>query len=273
VRAFRVTVTADHEDAATALLWDAGTSGIEVKPCADGRLDLLAYFPEGTDDGLVSRSVAGLPGASVRPVPVPDVDWVARFRESFSRFSAGRFQVVPVWEDAPPDRFSLRMDPGRAFGTGTHETTRLCLAALEALAREAPLGRVADVGTGTGILAVAALRLGARWAVGVDDDPEAVREARRHAELNGETVHLVRGDGGAALAPASFDAVVANVTGPVLIAHAAELQALVRPGGALVLSGLLEEDLGQVAAAYAAIGRAAVTRDGEWAALVFRKAP
>jgi ribosomal protein L11 methyltransferase len=207
------------------------------------------------------------------PSDVPDVDWVARFRETFRPFRAGRFLVTPPWAEAGEAAERLIVDPGRAFGTGTHETTRLCLAAVEELAAEtAGLGRVVDVGAGTGILGIAALRLGARLAVASDTDPEAVASCRAHAGLNDVPLRVVRGDGGRPFREAAFDVVLANLTAPLLVERSAELHALLSPEGRLVLSGLLETDLLEVQAAFASCGGPAARLEGEWAALVYRGA-
>src|SRR5512139_926868 len=170
MQAWRVTVAAADEDLATAALWEAGTVGAEVRPLPGDRVEILAYFE---DDGP-STLEGLLPGASVAPAEVPHVDWVGRFREGFRSFRAGRFLVAPEW-DAPPSPSSdvLLVDPGRAFGTGTHETTRLCLGALEELALRRPLGRTLDLGAGTALLSIAASRLGASPVVASDIDPEA----------------------------------------------------------------------------------------------------
>jgi ribosomal protein L11 methyltransferase len=117
---------------------------------------------------------------------------------------------------------------------------------------------------------VAAAKRGAAVVAGVDNDPEATRAARRHATLNGVAVHVVQGDGGAPFRPRSFDLVLANLMAPLLLDRRAELPALVAEGGGLVLSGLLDEDVAEVGAGYAACGAPEVLRSGEWAALVFR---
>ncbi len=270
MRAFRVTLPETEEDQAVAALHEAGTAGIEVGAPTAGRVELLAYFP----DALGDAAPTGLPaGAEVTAVPVPDVDWVARFREAFRAFRVGRFRIAPAWDapDASPD--VLRVEPGRAFGTGTHETTRLCLEALAELARLRPLGRTLDLGSGTALLAVAASRLGARPVVAADLDPEAVAASRLHARINGAPLGVVRADGGGAFQAGSFDLVLANLTAPLLTGRAAEIQRLLSARGALVLSGLLGEDLPAVRSAYSGLGAPVERRDGEWAALVYVRQP
>jgi ribosomal protein L11 methyltransferase len=272
MHALRVIVEAAREDEATDALWEAGTAGVEVRPAPDGRLDLLAYFSEPLDGAALARA---LPGASISPAPVPDVDWVARFREGFRPFRVGRFEVVPRWEAATPSPQRLIVDPGRAFGTGTHETTKLCLEALEHVAARRPLGRTLDLGAGTALLAIAARRLGATLAVASDIDPEATSASRHHAALNGEPLRVVRADGASGFRAAAFDLVLANLIALLLVDRAASIQALVAPRGALVLSGLLLDDVPPVRDAFAASGVPREHRLGEWAALVYEnvKAP
>lgn len=270
MRAFRVTLPEADEDQAVAALHEAGTAGIEVGVAVAGRVDLLAYFPDAFGDA----PPGGLPaGAEVTAVPVPQVDWVARFRETFRAFRVGGFLVSPSWEAAAPSPDTLRVSPGRAFGTGTHETTRLCLGAIEELAGRRPLGRSLDLGSGTGLLAIAASRLGARPVVASDLDPEAVAASELHARINGVRLELVRADGGTAFRAGSFDLVLANLTAPMLIARAAEVRRLLSLRSALVLSGLLAEDLPAVSAAYSELGTPLERRDGEWAALVYLREP
>jgi ribosomal protein L11 methyltransferase len=211
-----------------------------------------------------------LPEARVDEVPVPEVDWVARFRENFRGFDVGRFRIAPPW-DLPAERDAslVVMDPGRAFGTGTHETTRLCVRALEAVAARRPLGRLLDLGTGTGLLAIVGLRLGASLALGTDNDPDATASAVEHARLNDAPLRVVLGDLGQPLQAHSFDVVVANLMAPLLLARRAEIAALLRPGGTLLLSGLLVGDVAEVGPAYACLGPARIETDGEWACLAF----
>lgn len=276
IRAFRVTVPAADEDLATALLWEAGTMGLQVD-VAGGDAVLLAYFPRAAATAeSILVALDSLPIARIEAAAVPEVDWVAGFRESFRGFRAGSFHVVPAWDAGGPVMEGRRLvvDPGQAFGTGTHESTRLCLAALEALCAARLPARVLDVGTGSGILAIAARRLGARIAVGIEIDPEALPAARQHADLNDVDVHFVRGDGARAVQAGSFDLVVANIAAPLLIERADELCAAARPGGDLVLAGILGVDARAVLEAfarYAVEGPIDIRNDGEWAAIVFRR--
>jgi ribosomal protein L11 methyltransferase len=270
MHALRVTVPASDEDNAVALLWEAGTTGIEVRAGSDGTVALVAFFPRPPD---LEPLVRGIEGAQVRPVAVPDVDWVARVREGFRAFQVGRFTVAPPWNAPPPSPHLLFVDPGRAFGTGTHETTRLCLGALEELADARPLGRVLDLGAGTGLLALAAARLGASSVVAADLDPEATRSAQAHARLNGVRLSVVRADGGRAFRHGTFDLVVANLTAPLLVDRAPEIADLRAPRGTLILSGLLDSDLREVREAYRRCGPGTERRDGEWVALSYPGAP
>jgi ribosomal protein L11 methyltransferase len=266
MRAFRVTVSERDEDRVTGELYEAGTDGIEVAAASGGGVSLLAYFSNDIDiDDL--RDLLG--DRTIEEVPVSDVDWVARFRESFTCFRVGRFLIAPPWDEATDDGERLVIDPGRAFGTGTHESTRLCLSAIEELAGRRRLGRVIDIGTGTGILGIAAARLGASPVVASDTDPEAIESARSHADLNRSPLHIVRADGAAAFRHHAFDLVLANLTAPLLVGHAPAIEALRDPQGVLVLAGLLDTDLTDVQTAYASSGTPEVKRDGEWAALVY----
>ncbi len=179
---------------------------------------------------------------------VAEEDWAESWKEYFhvERFGA-RIVVVPSWRTyAPqPDDVVLTLDPGMAFGTGQHETTRMCLEALERAAR--PGVRVLDVGCGSGILAIAAAKLGARDVRAVDVDPNCVRVTRENAAANGvdSTVRAETGSAGDAWPfgePAvGFDIVVANIIARVIIELASPLVAALAPSGALIVSGIIGE--------------------------------
>ena len=270
-----MTVPAEDEDVATALLWENGTSGIEVRDAGEDRVSLLAYFRDTPDlERTLSAALAPLRHARLVPATVPDVDWLARFREGFRPFRAAGFTVSPAWQTGgarseSPDQ--LTVDPGRAFGTGTHESTRLCLGLLRELSARAPLGRVLDLGAGSGILGIAAARLGARAVTAVDLDPEAVASARHHARLNEVDLRVVRADLAAALRPGAFDLVVANLSAALLRERRDEILAL--EASTLVLSGLLVTDAPTVQDAYRRAGDLELRRDGEWSAVLVSRRP
>ena len=188
------------------------------------------------------------------PVPdhtaqsVDDQDWVRATQRQFGPIAIGtRLHIVPTWCDPPADSAGviLRLDPGLAFGTGSHPTTRMCL---EWLAGQ-PLHRssVLDYGCGSGVLAIAAAKLGAAPVVGTDIDDQALQASRDNARANGVDVDFVAVD---ALPASGFDVVVANILANPLIALAPLIASRVRPGGRLALSGILESQSDAVVIAY-----------------------
>jgi len=178
---------------------------------------------------------------------VPDEDWVAKSREQFGpiRVSA-HLWIVPTWRAPPePEAINLVLDPGLAFGTGSHPSTRLCLQWLE---RSIAGGEtVLDYGCGSGILAIAALKLGALRAVGVDIDPDAVTAARANARRNG-----VAGEFFVGRAPLTFtaDVVIANILANPLKVLAPKLASRCRHGGRIALSGILSDQASDVQSCY-----------------------
>jgi len=272
MNAFRITLPSADEDVATAALWELGTAGLEVSDHGEDTRVLTAYFPDGGADAAALRAALGpVPGLEVEPVPVPDLDWVTLQRRDFRPLTVGRFRIAPSWDLPPEAEDVLIVDPGRAFGTGAHETTRLCLTLLQSIAARRPLGGVLDVGAGTGLLAVAAARLGARPAVAVDVDPDAIESARVHAALNRAALAIVRGDGGRPLQRGRFDIVMANLTAALLIERRGELASLRAPEGMLLMSGMLVEDLPEVRDAYQPYGAWDACLDGGWAAAVVER--
>jgi len=207
--------------------------------------------------------------------PILDQDWTAGWKESIPVLHLGRRVVVkPSWRDyaAQPGELLLEMDPGLAFGTGLHPTTQLCVEALEELVR--PGIRVLDLGTGTGILALVAAKLGAADVLAIDNDVNAMAVARRNVRAN-TAAHQVRVlHGSLAEVGEPYDLVAANILAHVIIAMAdAGLATRIRNGGTLVASGILEEQVDAVTAALHAQGLSVVEcrqRD-EWVALIARK--
>jgi ribosomal protein L11 methyltransferase len=200
-------------------------------------------------------------------------NWKAHFRPA--RVSR-RLAVCPSWERwtaAEPQVKVIRMDPGLAFGTGTHETTRLCLRLLDETLARTPVSSVLDVGCGSGILSIGARLLGAPQVVALDVDATAVSVARKNARVNGvaDGFLILRGDPRALRA--AYSLVVANILYQVLAGLAPVLARRVTPGGRLLLSGMLEAELTAAAAVYRRVGFVVDGREieGEWGALLLRK--
>lgn len=185
-----------------------------------------------------------------RTEALEDRDWEREWLRDFRPMRFGRRLLVRPHAEPGADREDLvvlRLDPGLAFGTGTHATTALCLEWLDGLSLQRK--RVLDFGSGSGILAIAALLLGAREATAVDIDPQALLASRENAAANGVSGALLTA-GRLEQAQGAFDVIVANVLAEPLIAHAADLCRRLAPGGAIALSGILEEQEKSVVAAY-----------------------
>ena len=212
---------------------------------------LQALFNEGDDAAtLVSRAAAelGIPVPPHEQSRIAEEDWVRRSQAQFPPVRFGvRLWVGPTWHEPPADAPAVvRLDPGMAFGTGTHPSTRLVLAFLERSIRGGE--RVLDYGCGSGILAIAAAKLGAARVDGIDVDPDALATAAANARANGVTLRVALpeeplGD--------EYDIVAANILAQPLILLAPLLAARTRPGGLIALSGLLTSQAQEVAAAYA----------------------
>ncbi len=208
---------------------------------------VVAYAPAPRWDGTAREAVAallrqyGLDGDALAEEVVPDRDWNAQWEASLAPIEAGPFVVAPSWTEVPPDLAAarvLRIDPKMAFGTGYHETTRIVLRLLADVVPQG--GRVLDVGTGTGVLAIAALRLGAAWAVGVDVDPWSVTNGRDNAALNGVGDAFDVREGSVEVVPETeFDLVVANIIRSILEPLLPLLADKATSQAPLVLSGLL----------------------------------
>src|SRR5947208_10319947 len=220
----------DDRDLLIAELWEAGSEGIvELSPAL-----VRAFF-----DDAVGRSAlrTRFPGARERQEE--DRDWVQSARDLLQPMEVGdRFYLVPEWRDdpTPPGRFRIVVNPGMAFGTGVHETTRLCLEALERSVR--PGMRVLDVGTGSGILARAAALLGAERAYACDTDPLAVEIAGMGFVGSVDAV-----------APGVVDVAMANISPEAIVALAPDLLRVLRAGGVLLASGFELHEVEQVKAA------------------------
>jgi len=234
------------EDVIVKRAWIVGVFSDEAVATAEWATvrTLLAEAGVTTMDEAVRRSLG-------------DADWRDSYKAHFHAWQFGRLHWVPVWErdtfKLPEGDAVLWLDPGMAFGTGNHETTRLCVERLVTLAEEAGTqGRVIDAGCGSGILALSAALLGYTDVVGFDNDPEAVRVSEENAALNGVAgkVKFFVGDLVSGFSGGQGDVVLANILANVLIQYARELTAAVAPGGTLILSGILASENAEVRAAY-----------------------
>lgn len=197
--------------------------------------------------------------------PVVEQDWVRLTQSQFEPIPIGeRIWVVPSWHDAPdPDALVLELDPGLAFGTGSHPTTRLCMEWLEQSVK--PGQSVLDYGCGSGILAILAKKCGANPVIGIDIDPQAVESARQNSERNRAEVTYGLPD---ACPEGEFDIVVANILSNPLKLMASMLASKVKPGGRIALSGVLARQADEVAAVYARYVDISVWREHEgWVCL------
>ena len=239
------------------------------------------FLPDPADAPRAAEALVAagrIVGLELAPVTgsIPDEDWKFSYRKHFKvEVISPRLVVRPPWESvAPvPGQKVLTLDPGIAFGTGQHPTTRACLDAIDALAAEDAGRTFLDVGCGSGILSIAAALEGFREVRGFDNDPDAVRNANENAAANGLGALFFEGDLSAPGVAAPADVVAANVLAPVLVRFAREVGALVNPGGRLILSGILDEQYGEVRDAYAALGFAEFSSRliGEWRTGLFSR--
>ncbi len=224
----------------------------------------------------------------IKPVPTPaykqiaDQNWMEAWKQHYKPILIGqRLLILPAWLESPePKRIPIKIDPGMAFGTGTHPTTQLCLELMEVSTDHRPLTTVIDVGCGSGILSIAALKLGARKVLGVDIDIESVKNSRENADTNGVGEELLLGQGSVTeVLSGSFQfksapLVVANILGPILIRlFDAGLADLVEPNGEIILSGILDHQAESVIAAGEAKGlkRNDQRQIGDWVAISLKK--
>ena len=253
-------------DAVLAELLQLAPNGVEEER-GRGWVEYAIYGPPGEvpDLGALQAAV-GDAEVEVSSSAVPD-DWADRWAD-FHRpiVVADRIRVRPSWWDAEGEAIDVVIDPGRAFGTGAHATTRLCLELLVELADRGGQGALADWGTGSGVLAIAAARLGWAPVCACDREPASLEAAGANAEANGVDLALERVDV-REQAPPFAPTVVANLTAPLLVACAGSLTDAPR---SLVCSGMLPGEVSDVAAAFTGAGLTEAERrsDGDWAALL-----
>ena len=264
-----VPTSPDTSEGFTNFLWEQGALGVveEEGPAEPPRV--RAFFPDSASStGLVAGVAAyaaelralgftTAPG-QIEIAPLVEEAWASAWQQSFPPRAIGRrLWVRPSWERAEsPGRVTVVIEPGRAFGTGHHGSTEGCLALLDAAVGEEPPDLVLDIGTGTGILAIACLKLGAPRVLGLDIDPDAIAAARRNATVNdcADRLDLLLAGPELLQDKPPFPLVLANLLAHTHVALAPRYRRLVAPGGHLILGGILEHEDAEVAEALAGAG-------------------
>ncbi len=277
-------------DAVAAILGGMCANGVEVDDAGEPvRISgyLSPIVPGNAPEDAVATVRAALTTIpdELLPTPlevtaesVPERDWVEAFRAHCRPMREGRIVIIPTWEPWPspdlpplPDDLIITLDPGMAFGSGDHATTRACLAALQALL--VPGERVLDYGSGSGILSIAARLLDASEVLALDFDPVAVEVARANLELNeiSDRVIVRQADTLAGGTP-GWDIILANISAPIVCRESANAQALLRPGGHLVCAGIPDGREGEVEVALADAGFDLIDHavSGEWHSFIAR---
>lgn len=311
---YRIKTTAAAEDVVSAALAEAGVQGVEIEdhqpltedelkqmfvdiPPQTGEDDGTAYVsfylePDEDQEAVLARvkeeleelrSFMEIGEASVEKSETEDKDWVNNWKQYFKQFYVDDILVIPSWETVKPedaDKMILHIDPGTAFGTGMHETTQLCIRALKKYVR--PGMRLLDAGTGSGILSIAALKLGASYACGTDLDPctvEAVADNKKANEIPDEDFRLIIGnliddqEVRDAAGYGCYDIVTANILADVLVPMTPAAAPALKPGGIYITSGILEGQEQKVIKACEEAGLEVIGIDqqGEWMSVAARK--
>ena len=274
------------ETAATTQLWAFNTTGVEISEdiSRPDFITLRAYFSSAPDTNKLREHILrdlkliGLPEFALRGIKsltIADQDWLAEWKKGYEPIAIGhRLLICPSWkrdQTRNSERVVIEIDPGMAFGTGTHETTRGCLELLEKYWRG---GSLLDIGTGTGILAIAAIKLhpGSR-VVGFDVDPEAVAVALENAAINGVADEIeIEVNKLSSFHDQRFDLVLANLTADVIIPLSPEFPQVLNPQGILIVSGVLREQTDDVRAALESQNLTVIEMkpDGEWMTMALR---
>ncbi len=274
---------AEAVEAVSEILTRVGYQGVAVdlplEPRGGTDHTVKAYLPDDADafakvsdvrDALGHLQAFRLgPIGEIVVTTIEDEDWLEAWKAQFVPLQVGVFVVCPSWSEPPGAGIPVILDPGMAFGTGLHPTTQQCLVALSTLALDGL--SVVDVGTGSGILAIAAAKRGASPVVAVDTDRIAVEAARENAARNGVAIPV--GEGSAADVPGRFDLVVANIVSPVLQRIAGDLAARLAPRGTLVVAGISAPNEADTRSAFARAGLHVRDRNmrDDWVALALER--
>jgi len=311
---FRLTTTSQAEDIVSSMLMDLGIEGVQIEdkvpltkedkeqmfvdilpdlPEDDGKAYLTFYLGEEADKGSIlmkvrkeleeMRSYLDVGECTIEESQTEDVDWVNNWKQYFHQFYIDDILVIPSWEkveEKDADKLIIHIDPGTAFGTGTHETTQLCIRQLKKYVTEG--AKILDVGCGSGILGMLALKFGAGYSVGTDLDPCAIEAAHENMEVNGiskDRYEIMIGniiDDEAvqnAVGYGKYDIVAANILADVLIPLTPVIIGHLKPGGIYITSGIIDVKEKVVAKAYEEAGFEVleVNHQGEWVSVTGRK--
>jgi ribosomal protein L11 methyltransferase len=264
-----VSVNVEDAEVGTAqekpIFGEPGASGGMWQHCK-----LIALFQDNADAAAIARNAASMLGFELPPFSVgavDEIDWVQQNRDQFQPIQISpHIWIVPTWHSAPdPHAVNIVLDPGAAFGTGSHPTTRLCLQWIEAHLNASQKPTMLDYGTGSGILAIAAKKLGAGETVGVDIDPQAIDAARYNAHQNGVDIAFSTTD---TTLDFVADITVANILANPLKVLAPLLASHTHPGGLLALAGILDEQAEEIIDIYAPYFALSVWRQSEGWSLI-----
>jgi len=274
-----VEVAPDAEEAVADVLRCHAHSGVSIEP-GEALVVVKGYLPADGDLARRRRALRRQLATLALPSPVrsrwlSEEDWAHTWKEFFPVLRVSpRLVVCPTWRSYRPRESEavIRLDPGMAFGTGQHPTTLMCLRALEELLR--PRMAVLDLGTGSGILALAAAKLGATSVLALDIDPQAVAVARENVRLNGLEALVQVEEASLDDAPRpAFDLAMANISAAVIVEMAPALADVLRPAGVLIVAGFSAESAERVSSALARTGLVVerALADGDWRAHIARR--
>lgn len=312
---YTLLTTTEAEDLISSMMMDAGIEGIEIEdrvplsesdksrmfvdilpdgPADDGIARISFYLEPEQDNGAVLAAVqkgldeirswgVDVGAGTIEASQTEDKDWINNWKEYFHQFYVDDILITPSWESVSPKdqgKLLIQIDPGTAFGTGMHETTQLCIRQIRKYVTEETV--LLDVGTGSGILSIAALKLGAAYAFGTDLDPCAISAFGENMEVNGipkEKFRVLEGniiDDPAIQEQAGYERyqmVTANILAEVLVPLTPVIVRHLRKGGIYITSGIIDEKETVVAEAVKAAGLEIleVTRQGEWVSVTARK--
>ena len=311
---FRLTTTAEAEDIVSSMLMDLGIQGVQIEdkvpltredkeqmvvdilpdmPEDDGTAYLTFYLEEEEDKAQVllkirqeleeMRSYLNVGACTIEESQTEDVDWVNNWKQYFHQFYIDDILVIPSWEQVEAkdqDKMVIHIDPGTAFGTGMHETTQLCIRQLKKYVT--PDTQILDVGCGSGILGMLALKFGARYAVGTDLDPCAIDATHENMEVNGirkDQYEVMIGNiiddpkVQEKVGYDRYDIVAANILADVLVPLTPVILSHLKPGGIYITSGIIEDKEETVVEAVKQAGLTVleVNHQGEWVSVTARK--